>query len=235
MTLPKVQYVIFDLEVPSMKKTFKFRPFLVKEEKILLTAQQSGDIKEMILALKQIINNCCQDSLAHEELSLLDIEYLFLKLRSKSVNNIVEITIKDPDDEKEVKVKIDLEDVKIVYNPEHKEFIQVDQNIKLHMRYPNVDILDKVQAMLFDVSMFFDVIKYCIQTVEYQGTNLKFSDYSDEEIQQFIEQINIDGFNQITAFFDTMPKMRHEIKYKNSLDMEKTIVLETLADFFILG
>lgn len=238
--LPKIQYTIFDLEVPSLKKTFTFRPFLVKEEKILLTAQQSGDIKEMILALKQIINNCYADPTQEFEeslLSLLDIEWLFLKLRAKSVNNIVEITITDAEDGTQHKVGVNLDEVKIVYNPDHKDIVVINEDISLKLRYPNVDLLDKIQQMSFNVDMFFDVIKYCIEEIQVKGEPkpIYLKDYTDEQVKEFIDQINVAGFNEIQEFFITQPKMWHEIKYKNGKGEERSIVLETLADFFILG
>ena len=237
MSLPKIQYPIFELEVPSKNISLKFRPFLVKEEKLLLIAQQSGEIKEIVLALKQIINNCCVDldtAFDMELLTLFDVEFLFLKLRSKSVNNIVNINITDREDEKEYKLSIDLEDVKLVHNPEHSNIIDIN-NMKIKLRYPKVDMLDQIQRMAIDVEMFFDVMKYCFEDIEFEGTKFNFSDYSDKEVKEFIEQLNVEGFNKISKFFETMPKMYYEIKYTNSLDKEQTIVLETLADFFTLA
>lgn len=236
MSLPKLQYPIFEIDVPSTKQTYKFRPFLVKEEKILLTGQQSGDIKEMVLALRQVINNCCQDSnFDPEQLTLFDVEYMFLKLRSRSVNNVVEITVIDKEDEKEYKLSCNLDDVKMQVDPKHNAMVSINDDLKIKLRYPKIEMLDKIQMMQFDVSLFFEVIKYCIEQIVYKGEFFDPLKYSDEEIEEFIQQIDVGGFNKITEFFDTMPKMRHELSYKNSNDKEQKIVLETLADFFILG
>lgn len=236
MSLPKLQYPIFEIEVPSLKLKYKFRPFLVKEEKILLTAQQSGDIKEMVLALKQVINNCCQDaSFDPEALTLFDVEYMFLKLRARSVNNVVEITVVDRDDEKEYKLSCNLDDVAMINDPEHSPVIELSEQLSIKLRYPKIEMLDKIQMMQFDVSLFFEVIKYCIEEIKFNEEVFDLSKYSDKEIEEFIQQIDVNGFNKITKFFDTMPKMRHELKYTNSNDKEQKIVLETLADFFILG
>lgn len=236
MSLPKLQYPIFEIDVPSTKNIYKFRPFLVKEEKILLTGQQSGDIKEMVLALRQVINNCCQDSsFDPESLTLFDVEYMFLKLRSRSVNNVVEITVIDKEDEKEYKLSCNLDDVKMQNDPRHTPIVQINDDLQIKLRYPKIEMLDKIQMMQFDVSLFFEVIKYCIEEIKYKEEVYDLSKYTDEEIEEFIQQIDVNGFNKITEFFDTMPKMRHEIVYKNSNDKEQKIVLETLADFFILG
>ena len=237
MSLPKLHYPIFELEVPSVKKNLKFRPFLVKEEKLLLTAQQTGEIKEIVLALKQIINNCIVEgqSFDIETLTLFDIEFLFLKLRAKSVNNVVDITVIDKEDEKEYKLKVDLEEVKIINNPEHINNVDVGNNINIKLRYPKVDLIDKIQMMAANVEMFFEVIKYCIEEVKQGDVVYKLSDYSDQEVEEFVQQINVEGFNKITKFFDTMPKMYYEIKYTNSNNNEQTIKLETLADFFTLA
>lgn len=200
-------------------------------------AQQSGEINEIVLALKQIINNCCVDetpSVDLETVTLFDVEYLFLKLRSKSVNNVVNINITDRDDEKEYKLSIDLEDVKLIHNPEHSNTINLN-DMKIKLRYPTVDMLDKIQRMAISVEIFFDVLKYCIDEIEYKGETFDLRKYSDDEVKDFIEQLSVDGFNKISKFFETMPKMFYEIKYKNSLDKEQTIVLETLADFFTLA
>lgn len=237
MSLPKLQYPIFELEVPSKKISLKFRPFLVKEEKLLLIAQQSGEINEIVLSLKQIINNCCVDEkgkLDLDGITLFDVEYLFLKLRAKSVNNIVNITITDKEDTKEYKLAIDLEEVKLIHNPQHTNIVEVG-DIKIKLRYPTVDMLDQIQRMALSVDVFFDVMKYCIDEIEYKGEKFEIKNYSDQEVKDFIEQLSVDGFNKISFFFETMPKMFYEIKYTNSLDKEQTIVLETLADFFTLA
>lgn len=236
MSLPKLQYPIFEIEVPSLKLKYKFRPFLVKEEKILLTAQQSGDIKEMVLALKQVINNCCQDtSFDPEALTLFDVEYMFLKLRARSVNNVVEITVVDREDEKEYKLSCNLDDVVMSNDPEHNPVINLNDDLSITLRYPKIEMLDKIQMMQFDISLFFEVIKYCIEEIKYKDEIFDLQNYNEKEIEEFIQQIDVSGFNKITKFFDTMPKMKHVLTYKNSNDKEQKIVLETLADFFILG
>jgi T4 bacteriophage base plate protein len=234
MALPKISHPLFKIVIPSTNKTHTFRPFLVKEEKLLLTAQQSGELKELVLSLKQVINNCQQDDLDVDTLTLFDIEYLFLKLRAKSVNNVVDITITDKDDSTDYKISVDLEEVKIIHDPKHTNKVTLDNGMTLTLRYPNVDLLDKIQMMAYDVDQFFDVIKYCIESVEYQGTTTMIADCTSEEVDQFVQQLGVKDFNYITEFFDTMPKMKYVIKYTNAFNQEKEIVLQTLADFFIL-
>lgn len=236
MALPKLQYPVFELEVPSTQKIYKFRPFLVSEEKILLIAQQSGELKEIILSLKQVIGNCCQDpEFDADKLATFDIEYLFLKLRSRSVSNTAKVYLTDNEDGQEYNFSVDLDKVTIKKDPNHTAKIALNDTVNVILKYPTTEMLDAISVMQVETKAFFEVMKYCIDYVV-DGDNIsKFSDATPEEQDEFVQSIDIAGFTKITKFFETMPKMYYEIDYKNSLGHNRKAVLKNLNDFFILG
>jgi hypothetical protein len=237
MALPKLKYPIFELEVPSTQKKFNFRPFLVAEEKILLMAQQSGDLKEIILALKQVIGNCCQDpEFDSDKIATFDIEYLFLKLRSRSVSNMAKVYLTDNEDGKEYSFDVDLEKVEMKKNPDHNAKIKLNDDISIVMKYPTTQMIDAIAIMQVETKAFFEVMKYCIEFVVENDDKISvFADASDAERDEFVQSIDISTFTKITKFFETMPKMYYEIEYKNSLGHDRKAVLKNLNDFFILG
>lgn len=236
MPLPKLQYPIFELEVPSTKKTHMFRPFLVAEEKILLMAQQSASIKEMILALKQVIGNCCQDKeFDSDKLATFDIEWLFLKLRAQSVSNMAKVYLTDNEDGLEYNFDVDLDKVSLYRDPAHSNRVKINDQVSVILKYPTVNMIDTIAAMQTETKAFFEVMKYCIEYVMNGEEIIKFSDSPEAEQDEFVQSIDIQAFARITQFFETMPKMRYEIDYKNSSGNERKAVLKNLNDFFILG
>lgn len=236
MPLPKLQYPTFELEVPSSKKTHKFRPFLVSEEKILLLAQESGDLTEIILALKQVIGNCCVDSdFDADSLATFDIEWLFLKLRSRSVSNRAKVYLLDNEDGQEYNFEVDLDTVKLHRNPDHDPNIKLTDDVSVILKYPTTHMIDAIAQMATETKAFFEVMKYCIDYVVTGNEKIKFSDNDEAEQDQFVQSIDITSFTKITKFFETMPRMHYEIDYKNSLGHDRKAVLKNLNDFFILG
>ena len=236
MALPKLQYPTFELEVPSTKKTYKFRPFLVSEEKILLMAQQGGELKEIILSLKQVIANCCVEATFNADaLATFDIEWLFLKLRSRSVSNKAKVYLTDNETGEEHNFEVDLEAVDLKRDPEHDPKIKLNDEVSIMLKYPNTDMLDTIAQMNTETKAFFEVMKYCIDYVLSGNEIIKFSDNKPEEQDEFVQSIDIAGFSKITKFFETMPRMYYEIDYKNSLGHDRKAVLKNLNDFFILG
>jgi hypothetical protein len=236
MPLPKLKYPIFELVIPSTQKTHKFRPFLVSEEKILLMAQQSGDLKEIILALKQVIGNCCQDpEFDADKIATFDIEYLFLKLRSRSVSSIAKVYLTDNEDGKEYSFDVDLEKVEMITSPGHNSKIQLNDEISIVLKYPTTQMLDAIATMQVETKAFFEVMKYCIEFV-LEGDKISvFAEAPEAERDEFVQSIDIASFTKITQFFETMPKMYYELDYKNSLGHDRKAVLKNLNDFFILG
>lgn len=236
MALPKIKYPTYELEVPSTGEVHKFRPFLVSEEKILLIAQQSGDIKEIILSLKQVIQNCCETSgFDADKLATFDIEWLFLKIRSRSVSNKAKVYLTDNEDGNEYSFDVDLEEVTLQKNPAHTNKIKLNDEISIQLKYPNTGMLDMIAGMRLDTNAFFEVMKYCIEFVITKDEIMKFNDSRESEQNEFVQSLDINSFNAITTFFETMPKMNYVIKYKNAMGHDRTVVLKNLNDFFILG
>lgn len=235
MPLPKIEHPIHHLTLPSTGKQINFRPFLVKEEKILLMAKQGGDEKEIVKALKQIINNCILDEgVDVESFATFDVEYFFLKLRSRSVNNIVSLSYKDYEDDKVYTVDVDLDDVEITRNPAHTNKIKLTDSIGVLMKYPSVDIFNKL-ASENEEEVAFDIIKKCIDTVYDEDNVYSAKDFTEAEIDEFVQNLDVASLEKILDFFKTMPKLFYEVRYTNSLNHLRTVPLDTLTDFFTLG
>jgi hypothetical protein len=236
MALPKLSHPIYELALPSSKKVIKYRPFLVKEEKLLLMAQSGNDTKEVIGTIKQVINNCIlSEDVSVDELTSFDIEYIFIKLRSKSIGNIIELTYRDLEDDKKYDVTVDLENVEIVFNEKHDPKIEINKTTGLTLKYPSVESSVNALADEETSDAIFDLIGKSIESIYDENGVYNPKDYSDEEILEFVSSLSIEAFQKIQEFFTTMPKLHYEIKYTNSLGNEKTITLNTLNDFFTLG
>jgi len=235
MSLPKINYPIFEVVIPSSKQKVKMRPFLVKEEKILLTAQTTGNTRDVVLAIKQVVNNCLLDDVDVDKLATFDLEYLFIKLRGRSINNIIDVTYRDPDDEQDYTLQIDLDKVDIVNDPDHNSNIKINDQLGLVLRYPKTDMLKAVEQASSEVDLYFEVIKYCIDKVYDENEVYDTKDYTDEELVEFITSLDVSTFKEIQKFLETMPKLHYETSYTNSNGVEKKVVLQNLNDFFILG
>ncbi len=237
MPLPKISTPSYELVIPSTKKTIKYRPFLVKEEKILIIAQESGDPKQISDAVKTVITNCILSrGIKVDELSTFDIEYLFLNIRGKSVGESVDVLITCPDDEfTKVPVTINLEDIKVEVDPKHTRDIKLDDALVLRMRYPSMKEFIKTNFMGEDLSVndTFDLICSCIEQVYNEEESWAASDCSKKELSEFIEQLSSKQFKEVELFFQTMPKLSHKLKIKNpNTDVESEVVLEGLTSFF---
>lgn len=236
MALPKISHPTFELTLPSTKQKIKFRPFLVKEEKILLMAMQGEDSDEIVNSIKQVINNCViTEGLDIDELATFDLEYLFLKIRAKSVNNVIKLTYRDLEDELKYDVEVNLDDVEVKFDPTHSNKIEINNKLGFYLNYPHAGLTEKIKDTESETDLFFDILKNCIQKI-YDGDNVYMaSDASGEELEEFMQNLDVKSFKKIQDFFTTMPKLYHEIKYTNSLGNERTIRLSTLNDFFTLG
>lgn len=235
--LPKIDKPLFDLNVPSMNKTFKFRPFTVKEEKILLIGQQSGDDKDIILAIKQVINNCCQDPMFDvDDLATFDLEYMFLKLRAKSVNNIIEVSYRDNEDDELYEFQIDLDAVEMInLDSDSSKIIQVNDKIGLKMKYPSVTIIDNVPEYKDPAEIIDYLVKNCVDCIYDEDSVYYAKDISPEELDDWLDNLDIETFGKIREFFDKLPQMYHKLTYTNSKGTERVIELNSLNDFFMLG
>lgn len=237
MALPKLSHPIYDLTLPSTKQVIKYRPFLVKEEKLLLMAQSGNDTTEIINSIKQVINNCILSTdVSVDDFTSFDIEYFFIKLRSKSIGNVIELTYRDLEDDKRYTVEVDLDDVEIQYSENHDPKIEINKTTGMIMKYPSVNssaaLLSGSQS---DEDAIFDIIADSIKEIYDENGVYDPSQESKEELLEFVSSLSIETFQKVQEFFTSMPKLHYEVKYTNSLDKEKTIVLSTLNDFFTLG
>jgi|TARA_B100000073_G_scaffold18956_1_gene15068 hypothetical protein len=237
MPLPKIATPTYELELPSTKQTIKFRPFLVKEEKLLVLALESEDTKNITTAIKTVIKNCITTrGVKVENLPTFDIEYLFLNIRGKSVGEEVEVNLVAPDDgETTVTVRIDLEDIKVVETEGHDKQIRLDDNLMMEMKYPSLDQFIKNNFDFNDtgVDKSFELIATCIDKIYNEEEVWSTEDVSKKEIIEFLEQMSSAQFKLIEKFFETMPKLSHTVELKNPVTKVKsTVVLEGLSSFF---
>ena len=236
MSLPKLGYPIFELSLPSTKQSVRYRPFLVKEEKILLTAQASGEPADIIFAIRQVINNCIlTEGIDIEALTTFDLEYLFIKIRAKSVNNVISLTYRDLEDDKRYDVEVDLDKIEMKEDPSHTNKIDIGNGLGIVMKYPKADLAATLKVVDGELDIFFEVFKGCIDHIYDSEQIYKASDYSAEDLDEFVQSLDVETFKKIQEFFTTMPKLYYEVKYTNSLGNEKTIPLTSLNDFFTLG
>ena len=233
MALPKINSPTFELKLPSTGQSVKYRPFLVKEEKILLVAQQSGELKDILNAVVQIANNCIYDDIEVEKLPLFDIEFIFINLRSKSVSNVSEVMINDPDDGNQYKVEIDLDKV-IIERPEKEISNKIDlgDGIGVIMRYPSITYMNSIGTAVNDADTAINIIMACVDKVYDTDNVYEASEYSKEELNEFIMSLSSKQFQNIQEFFNNQPKVTQKIKYKTKDGKEKELVLEGLNDFF---
>ena len=239
MPLPKINTPTFELELPSTGKKIRYRPFLVKEEKILVMAMESEDTNQITDAIVQIMNDCIiTRGIKVEKLSTFDIEYLFLNVRAKSVGETVEVNVTCPDDgETSVQMEIDIDSIKVQKNKGHRNTIKLDKDLSMKLRYPS---LDQFIESNFDadeegsnVSQSLSMITSCIDMIYNEEESWNASDSTQKELEEFIEQLNTKQFKQIENFFSTMPKLSHTILVKNpKTEVESEVVLEGLAAFF---
>jgi hypothetical protein len=236
MSLPKIDKPLFEMTVPSSNTTIKFRPFLVKEEKILLMAQQSDNDRDILTAIKQVLNNCIADPTFNvDTLCTFDLEYMFLKLRAKSVNNIVELSYRDVEDEKVYTFDIDLDQVEIQRNDTLSNKIKINDTVGMIMKYPSVTVLDKAPLNISQTDMVEYLVISCIDQIYDENEVYMISEQSKQEVLDFVDNLSIDVYDKIRNFFDELPKMYYKIEYKNSLGNERTIELTSLRDFFTWG
>lgn len=235
MSLPKMMHPTFNVTIPSTQEKVRMRPFLVREEKILLMAQTSENPKDIVLAIQQVVNNCLVDNLNVDDLTTFDIEYLFLKLRGKSVGNTIELKYTDPFDDHRYDIVVNVDDVEVRFEEDHTNKIEITEKSGILLKYPKADVTEKLAANITsEVEMLFDLMKYCIDKV-YDETNVyETSDYTDEQIGEFLDALDISTFKKIQSFIETMPKLYHEVSYKRKDGSEGKVVLQTLNDFFTL-
>jgi len=238
MPLPKIATPTYELVLPSTDETIQFRPFLVKEEKLLVLALESEDNKQITTAIKSVLKNCVlTKGIKVEQLPTFDIEFLFLNIRGKSVGEELEVNIVCPDDEKtQVTVDINLDDIQVQKSEEHNKQIKLDENLMMEMKYPSLDQFIKNNFDFNEKNQMdqsFQLVASCIDKIYTEEEVWATADCTKKEVNDFLEQMNSGQFKLIETFFETMPKLSHVIKVTNpKTKVESDVVLEGLASFF---
>ena len=236
MPLPKISTPTYELTIPSSERKIKYRPFLVKEEKILIIAMESQDDKQIAQAVKDVLGSCIlTKGISVDKLSTFDIEYLFLNIRGKSVGETVEVLVTCPDDNKtKVPVVVNLDEIQVIRNEDHNKDISLDGNLSMRMKYPSMGEFVKSN---FNVEMkvddTFDMVCSCIEQVYSEEESWAAADCTKKELLEFLEQLDSSQFKKIETFFETMPKLSHTFKVINpNTKVESDITLEGLNAFF---
>jgi hypothetical protein len=232
--LPKIDYPMYTITIPSTKKNSKFRPFLVKEEKLLLMAKESKSNSDILSAIKQVVNNCSVDNnFDINKIALFDLEYIFLKLRSFSINNIIQVSYKDFEDEKLYDFNIDLNDIEIQYpTSDISNVIKISEKSGIIMNYPSSKLYDDKDFLDLTDNYMFELILRCIDKVYYEDEIFEASNYTKQDLSEFLENLNLKIFEDIQKFLVNIPKMEYKINYKNSFNNDREILLSSLNDFF---
>lgn len=235
MPLPKISHPLFDVTIPSTNKSVKVRPMLVKEEKILLMAKSGGDPKEALSAVKQVVNNCVvDDKVDIDNLTTFDIEYLFLKLRAFSINNISKVAYIDSEDDETYNFEVDLDEVTMHFPEGIEKNIKVNDDITVVMKYAPASLMTDEDFMKTSVTKYYDMlIANCVDKI-YQGDEeFDLKDISKEELQKYLEdEFDPLTYDKMRKFVANMPRLHYEIKYTNSLGTERKILMTSLVDFF---
>ena len=238
MPLPKIVTPTYELELPSSGQTIKYRPFLVKEEKVLVLAMESEDTKQITNAIKAVLKSCVQTKgIKVEQLPTFDIEYLFLNIRGKSVGETLEVNIICPDDgETTVAVDIDLDLIQVEKSDDHSNKIKLDANLMMEMKYPSLDQFIKNNFDFKEENQMdqsFALIATCIDKIYSEEEVWATADCTKKEVNEFLESMNSSQFKEIEKFFESMPKLKHTITITNpKTEVESEVVLEGLASFF---
>ena len=237
MPLPKISTPTYGLTIPSSGKNIKYRPFLVKEEKILIIAMESQDDKQIAQAVKDVLGSCIlTKGISVDKLSTFDIEYLFLNIRGKSVGESVEVLITCPDDNTtKVPVMINLDDIKIKKDDDHSVDIPLDGNLSMRMKYPAMgEFIKNNFSTEMKVNDTFDMVVSCIEQVYSEEESWSAADCTKDEMQEFLEQLDSNQFKKIEKFFETMPRLSHTFKVINpNTKVESDVTLEGLNSFFV--
>ena len=233
MALPKLKTLTYELNLPSTGKAVKYRPFLVKEQKNLMIAQESDDAKIIENAFADIINDCTFGEIDPYKMPLFDIEYVFLRLRGKSVGEKIKLNVLCPDDEKtRVDVEINLEEVAIQMHGDHTNVVEVTDSISVIMKYPSLSDMDGFDAS-GRVESLFDMLKRCVHEIHDGNDVYARVDMSEKELNEFIESMSTDQFENLSTFFETMPKLQHAIEVTNPKTKKKgEVLIEGLQNFF---
>jgi len=238
MALPVANTAKYELTLPSQQKTVSYRPFLVKEEKILLMAMESGNAGEMLTAVKDIVKNCTFGEIVAEDYPMFDIEYVFLQIRAKSVGEIAKIKVLCPDDKKTyVNTEVDLSKVEVYVDDDHANNVILDESRKLGvvLKYPSLkDVNENMMTGKIKLDEMYDMITNAIETI-YEGEKVyQAKDSTKEELREFVDNLTADQMKNLNKFYNTMPRLEHKIEVENpNTGVKSEVVLKGLADFFV--
>jgi hypothetical protein len=236
MALPILTTPTYELEVPSTDEKIKYRPFLVREEKILLIAMESGASEDIVQAVKSIVAECTFNKLNLGDMPMFDVEYIFLNIRAKSVGEVSKLRLLCPDDNKTyTEVEVNLSEVLVQVEKDHTNKIELTDEMGIYMKYPTIDSFAQTGITEVTATNMLDVISTCVaQIYDKKGEEIfDAKDQTKEELIEFIEQLNTKQFAELQKFFDTMPKLKHVVKVENPKTKVKSdILLQGLSDFF---
>ena len=236
MALPKLTTPTYELEIPSTDEKIKYRPFLVKEEKILMMAMESKTSADITQAVKDIVSECTFNKVKIDDMPMFDVEYIFLNIRSKSVGEVSNLKLLCPDDKKTyAEVAVNLNEVKVQVGDDHTNKIDLGNGMGIIMKYPTIDSFRESGIQDINASNMLEVISACILQIYEEGGKKTYDpkDQTKKEVTDFIEQLTTGQFKEVQSFFDTMPKLKHTIKVKNpKTKKESEIILTGLNDFF---
>jgi hypothetical protein len=234
MALPKLETPVYELEQPSTGEKIKYRPFLVKEQKVLMMASESNDDKQVKEALAGLISGCTFQKVDPYKLPLFDIEFLFLRIRGKSVGEKIDLSLLCPDDnETRVNKSINLEEIGVNMKVDHTNEINITDNIKIVMRYPTLNDMTDITADANDVEDVFSLIKRCVHEIHDEEKVYNKVDMSNSELEEFVDSLTADQFGELTKFFETMPKVQHSVEVTNPKTKKKgEVVIEGIQSFF---
>jgi hypothetical protein len=232
LPLPKIDLPVYEMTLPSSQEKIKFRPFTVKEEKILLVAQESGEPEQQIVAVKQIVNNCLLDNDV-SEFAMFDLEYVMLSLRAKAVDNKIPFAITDEDTQEKVELELDLDMVKLETNPEHTNRVKINDDYTLFLKYPTIDEFIKIATSdPNDPLTSYFILISCLDKVASEDEVFNFSEYTQEDIDKFMEDVSSDVVRGIEKFFSTMPELRYDVPYTLKDGTEKQFKIQGINAFF---
>jgi len=232
MALPRIDTPTYQTNLPSTGQSVQFRPFLVKEQKIIMMAQESGEEREMIQALSELVTACTFNKIDIANAPTFDVEFLFLKIRGKSAGETVQINMICPDDEvTQVSTKVDLDQVKIQTQEGHKNVIDITDAVKMVFKYPTLLDISKIGSIETSDGIF-KLMSRCIHEIHYGDDVYNKVDISDKDIEEFIDQLTGEQFEKITQFFQTMPKLSHKVLITNpKTNVQSEVLLEGLQSF----
>jgi hypothetical protein len=233
--LPKIKYPTYAIKIPSIGKNHTFRPFLVREEKILLMSKSTNDPSDIFRSIKQVVNNCAIDERFDvDKLTIFDLEYIFLKLRSYSVNNIINVSYRDNEDQKIYNFEIDLNSVEVKFPENIEKKIKISDSMGVLMKYPSAKLFDDKEYLQSGEDSFFELVLRCIDKIYDGDAIFDVSSYEKKDVEEFLDSLDVNTYQKIINFIENTPKLSYTLNYVNEQGNNRTIELNTLTDFFTL-